>query len=114
MLTCFDDADVGGAKLLGFGVATVNDDVAACLVGRCPRDHDLQTGRHHVVPRTHHRVVVQIDSVARGWYSLYTSDLKVVQTIYYSNEHIHTTSKYHRQLFATLTVAELNNFIKII
>ena len=114
MLTCFDDADVGGAKLLGFGVATLNDDVAACLVGRGPGDRDDQSVIHDVVPRTHHRVRVQIDSVARGWQRLYTSDLKVVQTIYYSNEHKHTKSKYHRELFATLTVAELNNFIKII
>ena len=112
MLT-FYNADVGGAKLLGFGVATLNDDVAACLVG--PVDRDLQTDRHHAVPRTHHVVVhVPIDSVARGWQSLYTSDVKVVQTIHYSNEHQHTTSQYHRQLFATSTVAELNNFIKII
>jgi len=107
MLTSFDNADVGGAKLLGFGVATLNDDVAACLVGRGPGDHDLQTVRHDVVPRTHHRVVaVHVDSVARRWQRLYTSDLKVVQTIYYSNEHKHTKSKYHRQLFATSTVAE--------
>jgi len=100
MLTCFNNADVGGAKLLGLSVATVNDDVAACLVGRGPRDRDLQTGRHHVVPRTRHRVVaVHVDSVARRWQSLYTSDLKVVQTIYYSNEHIHTTSQYNNDSY---------------
>jgi len=66
MLTSYN-ADVGGAKLLGFGVATLNDDVAACLVRRCPGDRDHQSVIHDVVPRPHHRVVVQIDSVARGW-----------------------------------------------
>jgi len=85
ILTSFFHDDFCDAKCFRWCVYTLNDDVLILLSGWSAVDDNLCSWSHSNILRSAERVRGSVDCWTLDWQRTWKSDLKVVQTIYYSS-----------------------------